>query len=91
MISPDETAVPEFTQAGGLDWPTLAAMSHAAATAAGPPGRLYSNVRPMNVRIDQSDIDVAKALGGGNVSEGLRVALKLIAQALNSPASQAGA
>ena len=86
MVFPDKASAPEHIQTGELDWHALAAMSQAAAAVAAPPGRLYANVRPVNVRIDQSDIDMAKALGGGNVSAGLRVALKLIARALDAQA-----
>ena len=89
MVLPDNEFSAGHKKTDQLDLRTLAAiaMTQAATSAAGPVGRLYANVRPVNVRIDQSDIEIAKALGGGNVSEGLRVALKLIAQALHANAA----
>jgi len=50
----------------------------------GPQQRVYSNVKPINVRIAPTDIEIARMLGGGNISEGLRVALQLIAGALKN-------
>ena len=44
--------------------------------------RVYSNIKPINVRIDCDDIEIAKMLGDGNISAGLRISLKLIAAAL---------